>query len=150
MSLTKIFVVHCSTSKITVEIKRDSSEDERGYLIWCVYGVHTFPMRMSWDEMDEKSILEDIELGTRKKEYVCFANLLQEINKIKIRDMFGIPWDRSPEERKALFKLWYSPQARGLTHCFQFPLLKGQVSKRFPNGSRREPGKLPVDKVLGF
>jgi hypothetical protein len=48
--------------------------------------------------------------------------------------------------------LWYSPEARALTHRFQFPLLKTQLSIRSPNEKElvfEKPGhKKWVDKLL--
>jgi hypothetical protein len=106
-------------------------------------------MRTLWDEMTPETILSDIELATRKGNYLCFATILREINKLKTRDLFGIESDYTLEERRTIFKMWYSAEARRLTHCFQFPLLRGQVSKRFPNGSIKVPRKGFVDRVLG-
>jgi hypothetical protein len=146
---SKSFVIQTFDWNIPVEIKRDKVEDVRGYLILLYYGVDTVFMRTLWDEMTPETILSDIELATRKGNYLCFATMLREINKLKTRDLFGIASDYTSEERRAIFKMWYSAEARSLTHCFQFPLLRGQVSKRFPNGSIKVPRKGFVDNVLG-
>lgn len=66
--------------------------------------------------------------------YLCFGTMYQEVCRLKVRDHFGIPSDRTPQERGELFRLWYSAGARKLTSASQFPLKRGDVSRQYPRG----------------
>jgi hypothetical protein len=117
-----------------------------------VYSLTKNILRTLWEETNEQTVLEDVELYTRREFSVSFATMQSAIAKLKIRDYFGIESDYSQEDRQHLFSLWYSPEARALTHRFQFPLLKTQLSTRFPNEKElvfEKPGhKKWVDKLL--
>lgn len=136
----KKFTIKTPDANITVAVARENKEIRCGYIIWSEFGSLVFHMRDSWDEMTPEGILEDVDLGTRKGDYISFANMHHEINKLKVRDQFGLKSDWTDEERKNIFRLWYSSEARSLTHGFQFPLLRGQKSVKYPYGSRQVEG----------
>ena len=149
--ISKTFTIVTAECNIPVEVERRSTRDEYGYVNLMFYGITTVFMRTPWEEMTIDTVISDIELTTRRTDYISYANMREEVNKIKNRDLFEIQPDRSLEERRNIFALRYGAEARSLTDCFHFPLLKGQVSKRFPNGSIKIPGqKCSVDRILGF
>ena len=140
---------------ITVALEKDKEYgfiESLGNCPQTVYSLAKNTLRILWEETNEQTVLEDVELYSRREFGISFATMRLAIAKLKIRDYFGIESDYSQEERHNLFAMWYSPEARVLTDRFQFPLLKSQQSTRFPNGKElvfEKPGhKKWVDRLL--
>jgi hypothetical protein len=112
-------------SKLEVYVSSPSISLARISIKWRV---------LDWYNVTAQELVDDIELSTKRSEYVCFGTMYQEVWKLKIRDHFGIESDYSPEERAQLFKLWYSNEARKLTNASQFPLRRRDISRQYPNG----------------
>lgn len=140
---------------ITVALEKDKEYgfiEDLGNCSQSVYFLSKNILRTTWEETNEQTVLEDVELYTIREFGVSFALMRLALAKLKIRDYFGIESDYSEEERQRLFALWYLPEARALTNGSQFPLLKSQMSRRFPNGKElvfEKPGhKKWVDRLL--